>query len=286
MFDLTGMLTKVDPTGVLRRSSARGTWPRNESSCAGTWNDDDQGVSKHWYVNFAEIDNFPPFGLVALHFLAQPTNGARCGPREAQAEVIIDIIQNNTGIFSLHLLRQKVNFWHLCIFLIEYNSGYETIVLGDFNDYDGDVLDRDENVPITHVLEWIKATSSKSDRSDAVYNLTNTAIYMNQDDRYTHYSSSNYDGDCIFTPSQTQQLDFILTSPQLTDMVHNVTTYSNFCGLYNPDHLPLVITLSAEESGGDGDDSDSDTDSDSGVGRPVGCQLSCLIVVLVWLLQG
>ncbi len=62
------------------------------------------------------------------------------------------------------------------------NQGYSLIVLGDFNDYDGDICCLDvNNRPITTVLRDIKRLDNNTNSDD----LINVNQFITKDERYT-----------------------------------------------------------------------------------------------------
>ncbi len=93
------ILTRIDPSQDIIRTSVVNTYPRNDSTCPGIWGDDTQSVSKNFIANFT-IENFGDVTLMGIHFLAQPSNSARCGPREAQAWTVSTIVKQYTEIYG------------------------------------------------------------------------------------------------------------------------------------------------------------------------------------------
>ena len=132
-----GLLTRIDPENNKKEYDSRN----------GSAGDVKKSVSKNYTATFS-INN-EKIALIGLHFLSGPNRSDRKSGREAQADAI-------------RLMAVEKS-----------NMGYEIIVLGDFNDYDGDscCLDRKNSRPVTAVLENIKAMNPSSE-SD---NLTNAA---------------------------------------------------------------------------------------------------------------
>ena len=114
------LLTRVDPQ----------VFDRDDSK--GQSGDVVKGVSKNLYATFT-IGN-TKIAIIGLHFLAFPNAEYRRLPREAQADLICK--------------RAKRLF----------DQGYLLIILGDFNDYDGEEGNRDhiDSMPVTNVLSMIK----------------------------------------------------------------------------------------------------------------------------------
>ena len=121
-----GMLTRVDPTVNLYRTENRYNYPIPGSSCGYTGTGS-TGVSKHYITEF-NFNNIK-IALIAAHFIAIPTDSERCAQREGQASVLQQVIMNYINI------------------------NYEIIMLGDFNDYDSEVLDINSHKPKSKVLD-------------------------------------------------------------------------------------------------------------------------------------
>jgi hypothetical protein len=110
-----GMLTKINPLINLYRNDEYYNYPLKNTNCGNTTASGSTGVSKHYITEFKFNDI--NIVLIGIHLLAMPTDPSRCVQREGQAQIIQNII--NTYI----------------------NINYEVIVIGDYNDYDNDVLD-------------------------------------------------------------------------------------------------------------------------------------------------
>jgi endonuclease/exonuclease/phosphatase family metal-dependent hydrolase len=153
--------------------------------------------------------------VLGIHLLAYPTDVLRCAEREAQAQVIQNII-------------------------IQYiQKGYEIILSGDFNDFDGDVLDVNNNRPISSVLHILKGNSGIYMNE---YQLKTVGDKMQQTMRYSDWYDKN--GNCKSVPTEFSQIDHILTTSFLYENIINVfmyQSYEEYCGTYNSDHYPLVV---------------------------------------------
>jgi exonuclease III len=210
-----GILSKIDPDVNLHRDESRVTYPIPDSHCNYTGAESTTGVSKHYITEFTI--NKIPIAMIGAHLLAFPTDKTRCAEREAQAQVLQNII-------------------------ISYvNKNYEIIMIGDFNDFDEDPLDRNNNNPISQVLDILKGLKGIHQFE---YELFNIAQNINKEDRYTDWYDSN--NDCVSTMNEFSTIDHILVSEKLMNKVVNAFVYHNyseFCGKYNSDHYPVVIDL-------------------------------------------
>ena len=173
---------------------------------------DDYGVSKHLYARMNLGGQ--PTTLIGLHFLARPDDPARAPKREAQAEVIRRLVER------------------------EQRAGRAVAVLGDFNDFDGDVPDLAGNRPITDVLARIKrAGPGPTD------DLRSVLADVPQTQRFTAHYDRNDNGAVDPGTEELSALDHILLSPSLYRAVREV----HFVHAYDPpqytDHFPIVVTL-------------------------------------------
>jgi exonuclease III len=209
-----GMLTRIDPLKSLYRTEQKHTYPLPESQCGYTGVSGTSGVSKHYITEFNW--NGLDIAFISAHLLAIPTDSARCAQREAQASVlqsvINDFIQNN----------------------------YQVIMMGDFNDYDAEVLDMNSNKPTSIVLDILKGL--KGDYAGK-YRLTNVAENIEQKERYSDWWDS--DNNCnTASKSDYSMIDHILVTDVIQKYIADVFIYhgySEFCGKYDSDHYPVVI---------------------------------------------
>ena len=210
-----GILSNQVPISPIMETSNRINYPIPGSKCGYTGSSGSQGVSKHYYTRFQINELF--IHMIGVHFLAYPTDVTRCVEREAQAQVIQNIIMS---------------------VLQEYPED-EIIVLGDMNDFDGEVLDRNQNTPISMVLNILKG---KSGSSAGLYQLKNVAELAEQSERYTDWWDSN--NNCISSMNEFSMIDHILVSDYLFEKIKKVEfyhNYSEYCGKYNSDHYPIIV---------------------------------------------
>ena len=211
-----GMLTRVDPLVALYRTELKYNYPLPDSKCGYTGSVGSSGVSKHYITEFTF--NGYSIAFIAAHLLAIPTDSMRCAEREAQASVLQNVIFNY------------------------FKKGYEVIMLGDFNDYDGTVLDINNNKPTSRVLDILKGNQGDLAGS---YELYSAAEEIVQNDRYSDWWDS--DNNCK-TSSQKDysMIDHILVTDAIRKNIADVFIYhgySEYCGKYNSDHYPVVIDL-------------------------------------------
>ena len=211
-----GMLTRVDPQINLYRTEVKYNYPIPGSKCGYTGSAGSSGVSKHYITEFKF--NGYDIAFIAAHLLAIPTDPSRCAQREAQASVL-----------------QNVIFGYV-------NKEYEVIMIGDFNDYDAEVLDMNSNKPTSRVLDILKGY--QGDLS-GLYELHNVAEEIVKDQRFSDWWDS--DNNCNTASQQDySMIDHILVTDAIRKNIANVYIYhgyDEYCGKYNSDHYPVVLDL-------------------------------------------
>jgi exonuclease III len=208
-----GILTKVDPFVSLYRTEDRYDYPIYGSNCGYTGTGS-SGVSKH-YITEYNLNGFK-IAMIGAHLIAFPTDKSRCAQREAQAQVLQNVISNYVS------------------------NGYEIIVTGDMNDFDAQVLDINSHMPNSQVLEILKGL--KGEKKDT-YSLTNVAYRVKQEERFTDWYDS--DSNCATSSIKDySMIDHVLVTPNLNNKIINAYIYhgySEYCGKMNSDHYPVVI---------------------------------------------
>lgn len=211
-----GFLTKVDPIVTLYRSEEKIAYPISGSKCGQTTASGYTGVSKHYITEFKFGEIY--VAMIGAHLLAIPTDPARCVQREAQAQVLQNIVSS----------------------YLEYN--YEIILIGDMNDYDSEVLDLNSNKPASRVLDILKGLDGQK---KGKYLLENIALGIMKSERYSDWWDS--DNNCSTSSvADFSMIDHILVSPKINSMVLDAFIYhgyDEYCGKWNSDHFPVVIDL-------------------------------------------
>jgi len=212
-----GMLTRIDPLVNLYRSETKYEYPLSGNTCGKTDVSGMSGVSKHYITEF-QFANYN-VAFIAAHLLAIPTEPARCVQREAQASVLQSVIYSYI-----------------------HDKKYEVIMLGDFNDYDAEIMDINSDKPTSRVLDILKG---KQGAYGGQYELHSVAETIQQPDRYSEWY--DFDNNCN-TKSQKDfsMIDHILVTSNIKSSIVNAFIYhgyEEFCGTYNSDHFPVVIDL-------------------------------------------
>jgi exonuclease III len=211
-----GMLTKIDPLVSLYRSEERVSYPISGTQCGSTTVSGTSGVSKHYITEF-KIASMN-VAMIGAHLLAIPTDPSRCVQREAQAQVLQNIVSSYI------------------------QKGYEIILIGDMNDYDAEVLDLNLDKPTSRVLDIMKGLDGQK---EGTYILTNIATKIAQSDRYSDWWDS--DNNCN-TNSQKDlsMIDHILVTSNIMKKITSAYIYHGYreyCGKWDSDHWPVVIDI-------------------------------------------
>jgi len=166
----------------------------------------DYGVSKNLWARL-DLGGIPTT-IIGVHLLARPSDSRRTAQREAQAEVIASLASR------------------------EMASGREVIVLGDFNDYDDEVLDRAGSIPIARTLAIIKGAGG---------GLTNAINNVPRQDRFTILWDRNRNHE--IEEGELTAIDHILLSARLQSRLVNTEYVHSHDPRKGPDHFPVVVTL-------------------------------------------
>jgi exonuclease III len=209
-----GMLTRIDPIVDLYRSEEKITYPISGTKCGSTSSSGTSGVSKHYITEF-DLGVYK-VALIGAHLLAIPTDPSRCVQREAQAQVLQNIVYGYIG------------------------RGYEIILIGDMNDYDGEILDMNDDKPTSRVLDIMKGLDGQK---KGTYELTNIAVSIKKDERFTDWWDS--DNNCNTTSQKDySMIDHILVTDNVYSNIVNAYIYhgyDEYCGKWNSDHYPIVV---------------------------------------------
>lgn len=210
-----GMLTRVDPIKSLYRTEAKYNYPISGSKCGYTGSGS-SGVSKHYITEF-QFNNMD-IAFISAHLIAIPTDPARCAQREAQASVLQTVIADFV------------------------NREYEVIMMGDFNDFDAEILDVNSDKPISYVLDILKGYRGDNAGKYELYNIAETII---QNERYSDWWDS--DNNCNTASGKDySMIDHILVTDSIRKNIVNTFIYhgyNEYCGKYDSDHYPVVIDL-------------------------------------------
>jgi len=207
-----GLLTRIDPSDDLARTEDRASFPISGTGCGPTTSGT-SGISKHYYtiINVNGIRIL----FLGMHLIAFPIDPSRCNQREAQATVARSLISSLNGKFD------------------------ELVILGDFNDYSGTVIDAAGDIPTSRVLEWLGTPENG-------IQMTNIAQYINQTNRYTTWY--DIDNSCQDQGGKEHtSIDHLLISPGLnaqrtSSLIDH--SYKVSCKTQFSDHWPVIVELS------------------------------------------
>jgi len=204
-----GLLSVLRPTRRLSRTEAREAFPLMDSSC-GVCKDGragNTGVSKHLV---AQLQLMPGhvIEVIGLHLKAKPVDSCSCQKREAQALVVRSLVRRAIKV------------------------GHHVIVLGDLNDFDGDVPDSVGHVPTSSVLRLIKDPDG-----DGRLGLWNALEAIPPRERYSNRWNAG-----VMDPGLSL-LDHILVSESLRPFVEAVGVYHGNAATQLSDHWPVWLRL-------------------------------------------
>ena len=208
-----GFLTKIDPISDLYRTDERYNYPLENNTCKYNGENGTYGVSKNYYSLFTINDI--NIILIGAHLLSRPTDSSRCVSREAQAQVLQNLVYN--------MIIKK----------------YEIILIGDFNDYDNEFLDLNNNKPTSRVLDILKG--NVGDYTN-LYKLKSVLQLIDQSERYTEWYDSN--NNCKVETKELSLIDHILVTPELFNLISKAFVYHGYnesCDTYYSDHYPVIV---------------------------------------------
>jgi exonuclease III len=211
-----GILSRIDPIKDLYRTEERISYPVPGSKCGYTGAPGTSGVSKHYISEFGNIlGTGYNVVLIGAHLLAFPTDTTRCAEREAQAQVLQNVIYNY------------------------FLEDYQVIVLGDLNDYDAEIMDVNNNKPNSQVLDILKGLGGSY---KGKYELYSVSENINQTDRFSDWYDKN--DNCISSSNEFSLLDHILISDLLREKMVGAFIYKEYtmnCDTYYSDHYPIIV---------------------------------------------
>lgn len=209
-----GMISKINPEKSLYRNDETIKYPLEDSECGYTGGSSSTGLSKHYITEF-NINDIN-VALIGVHLIAYPLHPSRCSQREAQAQIIQNIVSQ-----YIH-------------------NGYEVIVTGDMNDFDSEILDMNSNVPLSRTLSIIKG---KYGNKNGDYELVNVASLIPMIERYSDWWDS--DNDCSTNSIKDySMIDHVLVSKNLLKYIKDVYIYhgyKEYCDKIHSDHYPVVV---------------------------------------------
>jgi len=206
-----GFISRIDPTSAVTRTEARYSYPIAGNACKST-SSGTSGVSKHYRAQFTI--NGKPITMFGQHFLAFPTDPARCVQREAQASVMRQYIEP------------------------EINANRDVIVFGDYNDYSDKVLDSSNDVPTSRVMTILRdglvGAFNLSTGVDAVpLNLYEPSQNIVKSERYTN----------AYNTADLSMIDHLLVSQSIYNNIFNTFIAHDYPRQTVSDHWPYYIDI-------------------------------------------
>ena len=164
-------------------------------------------------------------GKDSLHFFVNHWPSRREGQEESEKRRLV----------PAQMLRAKSDS------LRKVNPKAKIIIMGDFNDFDGKVIDANNNIPISQVLDILKGYAGTYANR---YELFSVAETIPKNERFSDWWDQN--GNCVSTPNEFSTIDHMLVSKALQQGIVNsffYHGYDEFCETYESDHYPLVIDI-------------------------------------------
>lgn len=204
-----GLLTRIDPDSPLERDDR----PGRSGSVT-------KSVSKNYFAKLTV--NGTKIALIGLHFLAIPSSQSRRLEREAQADAMKNLAVELAG------------------------QGFQLVMLGDFNDYDGhfnsttqeDDRDHINSTPISNVLKIARGLNPTTDTDD----LINACRFVPKPIRFTSFFDSN-NNEVIDGANEFTSIDHVLLSKGLAAKVSTVDMPHDHDPRFVSDHFPVVVHL-------------------------------------------
>jgi len=205
-----GFVTRCDPIQNVTRTENRVAYPVPGNKCGTTSASGTSGVSKH-YISTFDISG-TKYTMFGQHFLAFPTDNARCVQREAQASVMRDLIDT-------------------------VPTTSEIIVFGDYNDYSDKVPDVSNSVPTSRVMSFLRDGTTvgamNTTVTDDARTLVEVSQLITQSQRYTS----------IYDVNKLSSIDHILVSQNIYNNIKVGSTYidHSYAGFTVSDHWPVIL---------------------------------------------
>jgi len=199
-----GLISNIVPN-KLYKSNYSQLYPIIKSNCDYSGTNNYINFYKHYIAEFY-INNIN-IVLIGVHLKAF-FDSSSCAKKEAQAEIIRNIILNYKNI------NKSMN-------------KYEFIVLGDFNDFDNNILDVENNKSKSNVFKILEKDCD----------LINATKKIKKEDRISNKFVNKNNN------IKSSLLDYVLVTKNLYSKIINIFIYKDFdiYNKYNSDHLPLVV---------------------------------------------
>lgn len=211
LVDGTDVFTGQD-VGILSRIPVSEV-ERTDVLARGSADADLQGVSKNIIARL-ELAGMPTT-IIGVHFLARPSDPERLTRRQGQAEVIRQVAA------------------------AEQANGRQVIVMGDINDFDDTIPDRNNNSPITDVIKRIKAAGEGAEDD-----LRNVMGDVPQAQRFTSLWDRNLNERAEL--DELSAIDHMLVSRGLYQKIREVRFVHSHDPFAVTDHFPIVVSFMSD----------------------------------------
>ena len=209
------LLSLYKPNKIPERITETNFYPIRNSQCGYTGKLNETDIAKNFITEYSIFNNI--ITIISLHLPSIPLDTERCAIRESQAQ----IIQN--------------------IFYEKIQQNNHIMIVGDLNDFDNKILDVNNNIPTSKVLDILKGNEGNFKNK---YKLLSVSNEIPKEKRISEVFDKN-------NTCYESMIDHILLSKNLYKYIKNVSIYNDFehnCtdkinlkGYFNSDHNPIVI---------------------------------------------
>jgi exonuclease III len=209
------LLSLYIPKKIPERILEKNLYPISNSKCGYNGKIKETDIPKNYITEYSIYNNNITF--ISLHLPSIPLNPTRCAVRESQAQIIQNIIY------------EKII------------KGNYIIIVGDLNDFDNKILDVNNNIPTSKVLDILKGYEGIHKNKYKLFSVSDKIIKNNRVSEVFDKNNTCYES----------MIDHVLLSNTLYKSINNVSIFNDFehnCsdkinwkGYFNSDHNPIVI---------------------------------------------
>ena len=209
------LLSLYKPNKIPERITQTNFYPIQNSNCGYTGKIQETDIPKNFITQYSLFNN--TITIISLHLPSIPLDSTRCAMRESQAQIIQNIIY------------EKIK------------KNHHIMIVGDLNDFDNKILDVNNNIPTSKVMDILKGNEGNFKNKYKLFSISNRILKQNRVSEVFDKNNTCYES----------MIDHILISKPLykyiknvfiyNDFEHNCTDKINLKGYFNSDHNPIVI---------------------------------------------
>ncbi len=209
------LLSLYKPNKIPKRITQTNSYPIKNSQCGYIGQIQKTDIPKNFITEYSIFNT--TITIISLHLPSIPLDSTRCAMRESQAQIIQNIIYEK----------------------IKKNN--HIMIVGDLNDFDNKILDVNNNIPTSKVLDILKGNEGNYKNEYKLFSVSDRILKENRVSEVFDKNNTCYES----------MIDHILLSNNLykhvknvfiyNDFEHNCTDKINLKGYFNSDHNPMVI---------------------------------------------